>query len=95
MEAITACSMDDKIGRNWLIRFINSQMLLKGCETQGHLILSAAKAELLSSSHMPVWKDQALLSKNRCPIKKTHPKKFFLQNLKLKKNTKRKFLRNI
>ncbi len=40
-------------------------MLLKGCETQGHLILSAAKAELLSCSHMPVWKDQALLSKNR------------------------------
>jgi hypothetical protein len=44
-------------------------MLLKGCETQGHLILSAAKAELLSSSHMPVWKDQALLSKNRSTIK--------------------------
>ena len=65
MEAITACSKEDIIGRNWLIRFINSQMLLKGCETQGHLILSAAKAELLSSSHMPVWKDQALLSKNR------------------------------
>jgi len=65
MEAITACSKEDIIGRNWLIRVINSQMLLKGCETQGHLILSAAKAELLSASHTPVWKGQALLSKNR------------------------------
>ena len=46
-------------------------MLLKGCETQGHLILSAAKAELLNCSHMPVWKDQALLSKNRFVDKKS------------------------
>jgi hypothetical protein len=44
-----------------VIRIVNLkffQMLLKGCETQGHLILSAAKAELLNCSHMPVWKDQ-------------------------------------
>ncbi len=37
--------------------------LVKGCETQGHLILSAAKTEILSQIHMPVWKDQTLMSK--------------------------------
>lgn len=26
MEAITACSKEDIIGKNWLIRFINSQV---------------------------------------------------------------------
>ena len=63
MEAMAACTKDDVLFRNWLIRFVNSQMLLKGCETQGHLILSAAKTEILSQIHMPVWKDQTLTSK--------------------------------
>ena len=30
MEAMAACTKDDVLFRNWLIRFINSQMLLKG-----------------------------------------------------------------
>ena len=38
--------------------------LIKGCEARGHLIMSAAKAEILSSVHMPVWKDHSLLSKS-------------------------------
>ncbi len=28
MEASTACSKEDIVGRNWLIRFINSQVIL-------------------------------------------------------------------
>lgn len=43
MEAMTACKLDDVLMRNWLIRFVNSQMLLKGTEARGHLIMSAAK----------------------------------------------------
>ena len=64
MEAMSACKKDDVLCRSWLIRFVNSQMLLKGCEAKGHLIMSAAKAEILSSIHMPVWKDHTLLSKS-------------------------------
>ena len=45
MEAMTACKKDDVLCRNWLIRFVNSQMLLKGTEARGHLIMSAAKVE--------------------------------------------------
>ena len=30
----------------------------------GHLILSAAKTEIVSQMHMPVWKDQNLMSKS-------------------------------
>lgn len=38
-------------------------MLLKGCETKGYVILSAAKAEILQRIHNPVWKDGTLVSK--------------------------------
>ncbi|PSN37005.1 hypothetical protein C0J52_14236, partial [Blattella germanica] len=39
------------------------QVLLKGCETKGYVILSAAKAEILQRIHRPVWKDRTLVSK--------------------------------
>lgn len=38
-------------------------MLLKGCETKGYVILSAAKAEIRQRIHRPVWKDRTLVSK--------------------------------
>lgn len=38
-------------------------MLLKGCETKGYVILSAAKAEIHQRVHRPVWKDRTLVSK--------------------------------
>ena len=78
MEAMAACTKDDVLFRNWLIRFVNSQMLLKGCETQGHLILSAAKTEILSQIHMPVWKDQTLTSKTSWSGKIILVKKFHI-----------------
>jgi hypothetical protein len=34
MEAMAACTKDDVLFRNWLIRFVNSQMLLKGLFTK-------------------------------------------------------------
>lgn len=42
---------------------VNAQVLLKGCETKGYVILSAAKAEILQRIHRPVWKDRTLVSK--------------------------------
>jgi hypothetical protein len=42
---------------------VNSQVLLKGCETKGYVILSAAKAEILQRVHRPAWKDRTLVSK--------------------------------
>lgn len=38
-------------------------MLLKGCETKGYVILSAAKAEIIQRIHRPAWKDRTLVSK--------------------------------
>lgn len=42
---------------------MNSQVLLKGIETRGYVILSAAKAEILQRVHRPVWKERTLVSK--------------------------------
>lgn len=38
-------------------------MLLKGIETRGYVILSAAKAEILQRVHHPVWKERSLVPK--------------------------------
>ncbi|KAJ8312524.1 hypothetical protein KUTeg_009897 [Tegillarca granosa] len=35
-------------------------MILKGVETSGHVIVSAAKAQILSCTHNPVWRDNQL-----------------------------------
>ena len=41
----------------------NSQVIVKGCETPGHVIVSAANAQVLSCNHVPIWKDNQLRSK--------------------------------
>lgn len=45
------------------VALVNAQVLLKGCETKGYVILSAAKSEIHQRIHRPVWKDRTLVSK--------------------------------
>lgn len=54
---------EDIICRNWLIELYNSQVVLKGVETDGHVIVSAAKAEIMSYEYQPVWQNQQVHSK--------------------------------
>ncbi|KAG8300517.1 hypothetical protein J6590_074430 [Homalodisca vitripennis] len=63
LQGLAACHEDDVVHKNWLIALVNSQVLLKGIETKGYVILSAAKAEILQRVHRPVWKDRTLVSK--------------------------------
>ncbi|XP_078336664.1 protein hobbit-like [Crassostrea virginica] len=59
-----ACMKEDDImSRNWLIELHNSQVVLKGVETDGHVIVSAAKAEITSYEYQPVWQNQQVHSK--------------------------------
>ena len=46
-----------------LVEFYNSQVVLKGCEEPGYVIIAAAKASILTSDHQPVWRDQTFRSK--------------------------------
>ncbi|XP_045624095.1 protein hobbit [Procambarus clarkii] len=63
LHGVKACTTDDVIHKRWLIELVNSQVLLKGCETQGYVILSAAKAQILQRIHRPVWQDHSLVTK--------------------------------
>jgi len=63
LEAMAACSMDDINHRNWCIELVNSQVLLKGIETKGYVIISAARATVSQNICRPVWKEKTLLSK--------------------------------
>ncbi|XP_070572768.1 bridge-like lipid transfer protein family member 2 isoform X2 [Ptychodera flava] len=63
LYGITACSTDDILLRNWRIEFINSQVMLKGCETSGYVIVSAPRAQVLQCLHEPAWRNGALTSK--------------------------------
>ena len=59
-----AIQKDDILSTNWSISFINSQVLLKGIETRGHLIMSAAKAHVEHNLHKPVWINDGVFSKS-------------------------------
>lgn len=63
LQGLQACQDEDVTQYNWFISLVNSQVLLKGCETSGYVILSAAKAEILQRVHRPVWRDRTLVSK--------------------------------
>ncbi|CAO1400040.1 unnamed protein product [Diamesa serratosioi] len=63
LKGLQACQDNDVTHYNWFISLVNSQVLLKGCETTGYVILSAAKAEIFQRVHRPVWRDSAVVSK--------------------------------
>lgn len=46
------------------VELVNSQVLLRGCESQGYIIVCASKAQIMQREHHPVWRDKCLVSKN-------------------------------
>ena len=46
-----------------LVELYNSQVMLRGMETNGYVIVSAGRASILSSEHQPVWRDRQPRSK--------------------------------
>ncbi|XP_017538853.1 protein KIAA0100 isoform X1 [Pygocentrus nattereri] len=60
---IAACQTDDVYNRNWCIELVNCQMMLRGTETAGCVLVSAAKAQLLQCEHHPAWYNDTLKQK--------------------------------
>ena len=48
----------------FVVELYNSQVMLRGCESNGYVIASAGKASLLACDHRPVWVHQQLQSKS-------------------------------
>ncbi|XP_028967447.1 protein KIAA0100 [Galendromus occidentalis] len=63
LTGVKECQLDDVLCHNWLIELRNSQVMLRGCDSPGYVILSAAKAQILQRIHTPVWKDNNLVPK--------------------------------
>ena len=64
LYGVEACQTHDVLQHNWLIELINSQVVLRGCETAGYVIVSAAKTQILQRIHRPVWKNRTLYAKS-------------------------------
>ncbi|KAM3616443.1 uncharacterized protein V6R79_017941 [Siganus canaliculatus] len=60
---IAACQTDDVYNRNWFIELVNCQTMLRGTETAGCVLVSAAKAQLLQCEHHPSWYNDTLKQK--------------------------------
>ncbi|KAM3875470.1 bridge-like lipid transfer protein family member 2 [Diretmus argenteus] len=60
---IAACQTDDVYNRNWFIELVNCQMMLRGTETVGCVLVSAAKAQLLQCEHHPAWYNDTMKQK--------------------------------
>ncbi|XP_053278445.1 bridge-like lipid transfer protein family member 2 isoform X1 [Pleuronectes platessa] len=60
---IAACQTDDVYNRNWFIELVNCQMMMRGTETAGCVLVSAAKAQLLQCEHHPAWYNDTLKQK--------------------------------
>ncbi|XP_013780034.1 protein KIAA0100-like, partial [Limulus polyphemus] len=63
LHGVAACQTDDVLHKNWLIELVNSQVMLRGCETSGYVIVSASKAQILQRIHRHTWKERTLVSK--------------------------------
>ncbi|XP_078495659.1 bridge-like lipid transfer protein family member 2 [Ciona intestinalis] len=64
LRGVAACKMDDVVNKNWLIKFVNCQVMLKGPQTQGYLIMTAAMADFLNRDHQVMWRDCQLTTKS-------------------------------
>eukprot|EP00794_Sanderia_malayensis_P014359 gene14357-15855_t len=54
---------EDIIQLNWHIELFNSQVMLKGCETKGALLITSANTQILKRLHRPVAADNEVATK--------------------------------
>ncbi|XP_041349626.1 protein KIAA0100-like [Gigantopelta aegis] len=64
LHGVQACHTGEILLKNWFICLHNSQVLLKGSETNGYVIVSCHKANIQSTVRHPIWCDSQLRSKN-------------------------------
>ncbi|EDO41905.1 predicted protein, partial [Nematostella vectensis] len=63
LQGVAMCNTDDVIAHSWHIKLVNSQILLKGIETRGCVLVTAGSTTVLSRLHQPVWDKGELFNK--------------------------------
>ncbi|XP_043232606.1 protein KIAA0100-like [Amphibalanus amphitrite] len=63
LRGVAACHATDVLHNSWLVELVNCQVLLKGIETRGYVIITSSKSQVLQRLHRPVWRDRTLVSK--------------------------------
>nr|XP_054749338.1 bridge-like lipid transfer protein family member 2 isoform X1 [Lytechinus pictus] len=63
LSGVLACNKDDVMTNNWLVELINSQVMLRGSDSSGYVLVCAANAQVMQRAHWPKWLESKLTSK--------------------------------
>ncbi|XP_067034079.1 bridge-like lipid transfer protein family member 2 isoform X1 [Acropora muricata] len=63
LHGVALCSANDVIEDKWHIALVNSQVVLKGIESEGCVLVAAGNARILKRLHAPVWSNGEMFNK--------------------------------
>ncbi|KFD55103.1 hypothetical protein M513_04021 [Trichuris suis] len=64
LTGIQLCQEDDVLFSKWQIELISMQVALKGCDTTGYILCTAAHGRIVNKIHQPIWRANQLLGKS-------------------------------
>lgn len=63
LHGVALSTTNDVVEYNWHIALVNSQIVLKGIESEGCVLVAAGNAKILNRLHTPVWSKGELFNK--------------------------------
>ncbi|XP_072163323.1 bridge-like lipid transfer protein family member 2 [Diadema setosum] len=63
LSGVVACTKDDVMTNNWHVELVNSQVMLRGSDSSGYVLVCAANAQVMQRSHWPKVMEGKLTSK--------------------------------
>ncbi|XP_078363340.1 bridge-like lipid transfer protein family member 2 isoform X2 [Oculina patagonica] len=63
LHGVALCTANDVVEDKWHIALVNSQIVLKGIESEGCVLVAAGNTRILNRLHTPVWSKGELFNK--------------------------------